>query len=204
MTTDEFRKYFHCLTERNPLSWQERLYFEYFAKDHIPEIVDLPTGLGKTMIMAIWLIAWLASFRGKLAGKIPTRLVYVVDRRTVVDQATDLANQLRKNYGKLQELCGEAFDERGLAVSTLRGQLADNREWSRATRRVPPSSSGPSISSARRCSSPVIAPATSAVRWKPVCWGKTRCSSWTRRIFQDRSTGCSVRSSDSISPTIHQ
>jgi CRISPR-associated endonuclease/helicase Cas3 len=51
--------------------------------------------------------------------KIPTRLIYVVDRRTVVDQATDLAQKLRCRFGETK-----------LAISTLRGQLADNREWS--------------------------------------------------------------------------
>src|SRR5205085_5766839 len=49
-----------------------------------------------------------------------TRLIYVVDRRTVVDQATDLAERLCDNFGKGK-----------LTISTLRGQLADNRKWSR-------------------------------------------------------------------------
>jgi CRISPR-associated endonuclease/helicase Cas3 len=48
-------------------------------------VIDLPTGLGKTMVMVIWFIAWAVN---KL---LPRRLIYVVDRRTVVDQATDLA-----------------------------------------------------------------------------------------------------------------
>ena len=47
----------------------------------------------------------------------PRRLIYVVDRRTVVDQATDVALKLQKCVG-----------ESGLAVSPLRGQLADNRQ----------------------------------------------------------------------------
>ncbi len=46
------------------------------------------------------------------------RLVYVVDRRTVIDQATTIAEAIQKNLG----------DDR-LCVSTLRGQLADNRDW---------------------------------------------------------------------------
>lgn len=83
----------------------------------MPKVIDLPTGLGKTMVMAIWLIARAADPR-----RVPTRLVYVVDRRTVVDQATDLAMRLKE---KSRAALG--ID---LAVSTLRGQLADNREWS--------------------------------------------------------------------------
>ena len=49
----------------------------------------------------------------------------VVNRRTVVDQTTAEVERLRKNVPKLTL---PAFDT--LAISTLRGQFADNREWS--------------------------------------------------------------------------
>jgi CRISPR-associated endonuclease/helicase Cas3 len=111
----DFSSQFYEFTGVWPLSWQCRLYEDYFKKGlHVlPNIIDLPTGLGKTMVMAIWLVA--------RANKldVPTRLIYVVDRRTVVDQASDLAKKLRDNFGKDK-----------LAISTLRGQLADNQEWS--------------------------------------------------------------------------
>lgn len=61
------------------------------------------------------------------AEKIPRRLVYVVNRRTVVDQTTDEVERLRKNLPKLKNLPDHV---RHLAISTLRGQFADNREWS--------------------------------------------------------------------------
>jgi CRISPR-associated endonuclease/helicase Cas3 len=111
----DFPSRFQELTGAWPLSWQTRLYNEHFAKgaEVLPSVIDLPTGVGKTMVMAIWLVA--------RANKldVPTRLIYVVDRRTVVDQASDLAIKLRDKFGKDK-----------LAISTLRGQLADNREWS--------------------------------------------------------------------------
>jgi len=111
----EFATLFEELTGNRPLSWQTRLYDEWLSQGRVPQVIDLPTGLGKTMVMAIWLIA-----RINHPDKIPTRLIYVVDRRTVVDQATELATKLRDKYGKAK-----------LAISTLRGQLADKREWSR-------------------------------------------------------------------------
>ncbi|MFZ1935985.1 MAG: type I-U CRISPR-associated helicase/endonuclease Cas3 [Thermoguttaceae bacterium] len=121
MNKPEFRDVFEKLTGRKPLSWQERLFHKHFAKNDIPipRQLDLPTGLGKTMVMAIWLIARTVNVA------MPRRLVYVVDRRTVVDQATDLAILLQANTAKVLPTLG------GLSVSTLRGQLADNREWSR-------------------------------------------------------------------------
>ena len=118
MDKNEFKTVFQNLTDNAPLSWQERLFHEHFAKSDFPPVIDLPTGLGKTMVMAIWLIAWAKS------RSLPRRLIYVVDRRTVVDQATDLAK-------KLSERAGSAIDLPNLPISTLRGQRADNREWSR-------------------------------------------------------------------------
>lgn len=48
----------------------------------LPQTVDIPTELGKTAVMALWLVA-LAE-----GANLPRRLVYVVDRRAVVDQAS--------------------------------------------------------------------------------------------------------------------
>ena len=115
MTPQEFKEQFEQLTEKAPLSWQERLFHDHFCKKNaLPSVIDLPTGLGKTMVMAIWLLAQSSNCQ------LPRRLIYVVDRRTVVDQATDLAMKLRRIIG-----------EDKLAISTLRGQLADNRAWTR-------------------------------------------------------------------------
>src|SRR4051794_34502766 len=89
MTEDEFRGVFSALTE-NPnghFPWQWALYERFVSgRDNIPSACTLPTGLGKTSVIAIWLIA-LATPQ----TRIPRRLVYVVNRRTVVDQSTDEA-----------------------------------------------------------------------------------------------------------------
>lgn len=95
------------------MPWQSRLFTEYFSKGRLPAAADVPTGLGKTAVIALWLIALQAGVR------LPRRLVYVVDRRAVVDQATAFVERLRERL---------APDEY-LPVSTLRGQHADNREW---------------------------------------------------------------------------
>ncbi len=81
-----FRQAFEALTGNLPLSWQDRLFREHFANHQTPSVIDFPTGLGKTMVMPIWLIA-----RAMADSTLPRRLIYIVDRRTVVDQATDLA-----------------------------------------------------------------------------------------------------------------
>lgn len=119
-----------------PMRWQCRLLSRLCTGD-IPTAIDLPTGLGKTSVMAIWLAA--RAFCEPGAPVLPRRLVYVVDRRAVVDQATEVANSLAaalspKSDCALVKQIRCRLDlptGRELPVSTLRGQRADNREWFR-------------------------------------------------------------------------
>lgn len=104
--------------------WQKKLLQKFIDSD-LPSSVDLPTGLGKTSVMAIWLVARCSN------SKLPRRLVYIVDRRAVVDQATEEAMRIRKVVdGKpfLKQKLG-LRDDQALPISTLRGQYVDNREW---------------------------------------------------------------------------
>jgi len=107
----------------DPFPWQEEL-FRRFMTNTLERSLDIPTGLGKTAVMAIWLLARTEG------ASIPRRLVYIVDRRAVVDQATEVANTLREAVGRHPEL-GAALklNSRLLPISTLRGQHVDNKQW---------------------------------------------------------------------------
>src|SRR5579862_6408493 len=124
-----FNDLFQRLTSHSPLPWQQEL-FEHFCKGGMPTSCELPTGLGKTSVVAIWLIALITH-----PDKMPRRLVYVVNRRTVVDQTTAEVVRVRERLRessdlltKLAAMCAVPTDT-PLALSTLRGQFADNREW---------------------------------------------------------------------------
>jgi CRISPR-associated endonuclease/helicase Cas3 len=121
-----------ALTGHSPYRWQERLLMDWFLAGQVPDEIDVPTGLGKTRVMALWLVA-----RG-LGASLPRRLIYVVDRRAVVDQATDEANALAARLPYVLKRLGEdgaLWRERlglksdSIPVSTLRGQFTDNRRW---------------------------------------------------------------------------
>src|SRR4051794_7925578 len=77
-----FENFFENMTGNPPFPWQRAL-FEQLVAGEFPAACNLPTGLGKTAIIPIWLLALAES-----PGVVPRRLVYVVNRRTVVDQAT--------------------------------------------------------------------------------------------------------------------
>ena len=108
----DFGKRFKALIKHAPFEWQRRLYEGHFMHGRLPSALDLPTGLGKTSVMAIWYLA------RRAGAPVPRRLVYVVDRRAVVDQATAVAESIK------QRSCDSAP-----RISTLRGRYADNREW---------------------------------------------------------------------------
>src|SRR5947209_16302020 len=116
MDNQKFYAMFTALTGNPPFPWQSALYERFIAGD-FPPSCNLPTGLGKTSVIHVWLLALATA-----PNKVPRRLVYVVNRRTVVDQTTTEAEKMRRN--------ATAAGVPTPAISTLRGQFADNREWS--------------------------------------------------------------------------
>ena len=110
---------------QSPFPWQVEMLSRLSDCDDTRLSIDVPTGLGKTSVIAAWLVA-----KAKGAN-LPRRLVYVVDRRAVVDQATDEAMRLRRwleHQPDAKSSLGLEQDQQ-LPISTLRGQFADNREW---------------------------------------------------------------------------
>ena len=73
--------------------------------------------------MAIWLVARI------YGASIPRRLIYVVDRRAVVDQATTVALGLQQFVEANPDVSSRLGITDGFPISTLRGQHVDNRRW---------------------------------------------------------------------------
>lgn len=134
---EDFGSDFELLTGHGPFPWQQKLFDEFLAQ-RFPEACDIPTGLGKTSVIAIWLLALARHAGAGTTAAFPRRLVYVVNRRTVVDQATREAEQMRQALVTKAELqaaadvlrsLGIGLSDDPLAISTLRGQFADNADW---------------------------------------------------------------------------
>lgn len=140
-----FDSAFRALTDFIPMRWQTRLYNRMLS-GKLPKVVNIPTGLGKTSVIPIWLIALITGDRRR-NSIVPRRLVYIVNRRTVVDQATDIVLKIRKRLldpnfiedprlrqqlsilsQRLRGLTSN-IDSNPLAITTLRGEVADNEEW---------------------------------------------------------------------------
>jgi CRISPR-associated endonuclease/helicase Cas3 len=119
----------------SPYSWQRELFMRFVSGEY-PTEIDLPTGTGKTSLMDVWFLALThQALEGQV--KIPRRLVWVVNRRVVVDQATNRAMTIAGNAVLLPPVCKKALSNLSVsgyetpAISTLRGEKADNREWTK-------------------------------------------------------------------------
>lgn len=135
-----FAVQYEAVRQQPPMRWMSRMFVR-LAEGMPPQLVDLPTGAGKTDIIVVWLLAlaWYAQDRVH-RSPIPRRMVWVVNRRVLVQQVFDLADriqgrmddaseELRELRASLRSLCRDA---RGpcFRVVQLRGQLVDDREWS--------------------------------------------------------------------------
>jgi len=142
--TDAFQQQFEALANSTPFPWQTAL-FERLVSGDVPSQCDIPTGLGKTSVLPIWLLALARRAQQGNAAGFPRRLVYVVNRRTVVDQATRETERLLEpgrisdprlggfwtalDSLRVRDARGLPHLDRPVAVSTLRGQFADNGSW---------------------------------------------------------------------------
>lgn len=134
-----FERYYRVLRDRPRMLWMERLFEDVIASRQ-PQLVDLPTGAGKTELVVIWLLA-LAWFGATRRGvpPVPRRLVWVVNRRVLVQQVFALATELREKLvnsaapelddvrAGLQAVAGPGGEV--FQVVELRGQIVADRDW---------------------------------------------------------------------------
>lgn len=139
----KFDKFFHALNDVDPFPWQTRLA-EEVIKQGWPEVLDLPTGVGKTSAIEIALFHLIEQLdliheRKRKHRTAPLRIFLVVDRRIVVDSAFEHAQKLAKKLAEATEsdplfaastLLKEHFEfERPLHVSLMRGGMYRDNGW---------------------------------------------------------------------------
>ncbi len=132
LTADNFASFFRAVHDQDPFPWQHRLTRQVIASEEWPEVIDLPTGTGKTAILDTAIFA--------LAVKpetFPRRIVFVIDRRIIVDQVCERARRIRDRIRTgesdiLQQVrarLGALSDNAPLGVAALRGGVPVENEW---------------------------------------------------------------------------
>ncbi|MGQ0802456.1 MAG: type I-G CRISPR-associated helicase/endonuclease Cas3g [Actinomycetota bacterium] len=132
-----FPAFFGEVTGREPFEWQAHFTDELLA-GHVPDVIDVPTGFGKTSVIVCWAYA-LAHASQELG--LPRRLCVVVDRRLVVDASYEDARRLadlldrpdgRRNVDlvaeRLRALHGDSAPS-ALGVVRMRGGVTWDSRW---------------------------------------------------------------------------
>ena len=90
-----FAEFYRAINGRDPFPWQARLASQLAETEQWPAEVGVPTGLGKTACLdiAVW---WLASQAHRTPARrtAPTRIWWIVNRRLLVDAASDHAEAI--------------------------------------------------------------------------------------------------------------
>lgn len=91
LTAGDFAQFFHEVHRQDPYPWQQRLTEQVLAEGRWPDVIDLPTGSGKTAVLDTAVFALAAK-----PASSPRRIVFVIDRRIVVDQVVKRAEAIAK------------------------------------------------------------------------------------------------------------
>lgn len=133
----DFAMCYQAAYGQSPFPWQARLAAEVIGSGRWPSLLDLPTGAGKTAAIDIALFALATRPHDQ-----PRRVVLVVDRRVVVDQAAQRARKLRDALRlapdgsalaqwrqRLLRLWEGQPDSLPFEVSVLRGGMPRDEAW---------------------------------------------------------------------------
>jgi CRISPR-associated endonuclease/helicase Cas3 len=141
LAASSFSTFFQAVYGYEPFPWQQRLVNRVAKDDRWPATFDLPTGSGKTALLDV--AVFLMALKGPMAAgerRMPRRIVFVVDRRTIVDQAHERALTLSHKLvradspivqsvaARLRALCST---RRPLHVTQLRGGMPQDITWAR-------------------------------------------------------------------------
>ena len=140
-----FAKFFAAIHGDPPFPWQQRLVEQLACEHRWPDVLDLPTGVGKTAALDV-AVFHLAMQQAVTPRRAALRIVLVVDRRLVVDDAYGRARKIacalrhpsrvktgrvvvREVARRLQRLAGDGAPP--LVAERLRGGAPLEDDWAR-------------------------------------------------------------------------
>lgn len=134
LTAEDFGAFFYDVHDQTPFPWQERLTRQVLSDGQWPEVIDLPTGTGKTSVLDTAVFALAAR-----PDQFPRRVVFVIDRRIVVDQVYQRAKRIRKRLAKadtdvlrrVRDRLSEISGGEPLGTAALRGGTLILDEWTK-------------------------------------------------------------------------
>ncbi len=120
-----FSDWYRSIHDRDPFPWQTRLAQQVAVTGEWPELIGIPTGLGKTACLdiAVWALASQADMDPR-DRTVPTRIWWVVNRRILVDDTYRHALRLEALLADPETLRDVECDGTTLSVGGLHGDAA--------------------------------------------------------------------------------
>ncbi len=121
----EFSDWYWSIHEREPFPWQARLAEQVAETGEWPELIGIPTGLGKTACLdiAVWALASQAD-RDPRDRTVPTRIWWVVNRRILVDDTYRHSLKLERLLADPENPGHIEIDGRSVPITGLAGEAA--------------------------------------------------------------------------------
>ena len=129
---EDFTAFFRDVHGCEPFPWQQRLTRQVLDRRAWPKVIDLPTGTGKTAVLDTAVFAMAVQ-----PETTPRRVVFVIDRRIVVDQVYERARHIRKRIEEadtpvleyVRTRLRRLSDGEPLGVAALRGGIPIDGDW---------------------------------------------------------------------------
>jgi CRISPR-associated endonuclease/helicase Cas3 len=138
---DDFRAFFRAVHGANPFPWQTRLLRRVAEEGVWPDVLDLPTGSGKTAALDIGVFHLALEAPQGQTRRAPVRIAFVVDRRLIVDDAFERARKLNHALANSSDpvvtrvaaalRCLSGEDQPPLVIRSLRGGAPREDDWAR-------------------------------------------------------------------------
>ena len=128
----DFTAFFRDVHGYEPFPWQQRLTMQVLNRRAWPKVIDLPTGTGKTAVLDTAVFAMAVQ-----PETTPRRIVFVIDRRIVVDQVYERARRIRERIEaadtpvleRIRDRLRTLSDGKPLGVAALRGGNPIDGDW---------------------------------------------------------------------------
>ena len=132
LSATDFPAYFCGVHGYDPFPWQVRLTDTVLGGGQWPAVIGLPTGSGKTATLDTALFSLAAR-----PDAFPRRIVFVIDRRIIVDQVYERAQRIKEALmvaesgvlSAVRDRLARLSDGDPLGVAALRGGVPIDNEW---------------------------------------------------------------------------
>ncbi len=132
LAPSDFPSYFRGVHGYDPFPWQVRLTNAVLETGRWPEVIDIPTGCGKTATLDTAIFALAAR-----PEAFPRRVVFVIDRRIIVDQVYETARRIKKALKsardgtllRIKQRLTEIAEGDPLGVAALKGGVPIDNRW---------------------------------------------------------------------------